>query len=268
MVKDARSAALTAGVIGTGAMGRGIAQIMATGGMDVLMYDATEGAAESGRAFAERMIRRAAEKGTLTDNEAKAAVGRLKTVGALGDLAPCDLVVEAVVENLEVKRQVFGELESIVGPDCILATNTSSLSVTAIATALERRDRMAGFHFFNPVPVMNTARLAGNFVALDCGDFHVILAHLRQGSVRVREGQAVTAGEPVGELGKSGNSSEPHLHVHAQRGLPPDAPLSGEPLWLNLTRSEPVAWAILSVMVCTSSSDGVRGRGEVVVAIA
>jgi 3-hydroxybutyryl-CoA dehydrogenase len=159
MVKDAHGAELTVGVIGTGAMGRGIAQIMASGGMAVLMFDATESAAEAGRAFAERMILRAAEKGTVTDNEAKAAVGRLKVVGTMADLAPCDLVIEAVVENLDVKRQVFGALEAIVRPDCILATNTSSLSVTAIGTVLEHRGRMAGFHFFNPVPLMKVVEV-------------------------------------------------------------------------------------------------------------
>ena len=111
MVKDARSTDFTIGVIGTGAMGRGIAQIMATGGMNVLMFDANEGAAEAGRAFAERMILRATEKGITTDNEAAAAVARLAVVDALVDLAPCDVVVEAVVENLDIKREVFAELD-------------------------------------------------------------------------------------------------------------------------------------------------------------
>lgn len=154
MVKDARSTDFTIGVIGTGAMGRGIAQIMAAGGMKVLMFDANDGAAETGRAFAERMILRAAEKGATTDDEAAAAVARLAVVEALAGLAPCDVVVEAVVENLDIKRTVFGELEGIVGADCILASNTSSLSVTAIAAGLAHRDRVAGFHFFNPVPLM------------------------------------------------------------------------------------------------------------------
>ena len=159
MVKDARSTDFTIGVIGTGAMGRGIAQIMAAGGMKVLMFDANDGAAEAGRAFAERMILRAAEKGALTDNDAATAVARLAVVEALADLAPSDVVVEAVVEILDIKRKVFGELEKIVEADCILATNTSSLSVTAIAAGMDHPDRIAGFHFFNPVPLMKVVEV-------------------------------------------------------------------------------------------------------------
>lgn len=159
MVKNMDTGDLTLGVIGTGAMGRGIAQIMAVGGLTVLMFDATDGAAESGRAFAERMILRAAEKGTITEADAKSAVGRLSVVGALSDLAPCDVVVEAVIENLDIKREVFRELEGIVREDAILATNTSSLSVTAIAADLAHPERMAGFHFFNPVPLMKVVEV-------------------------------------------------------------------------------------------------------------
>lgn len=159
MVTDVNKGDLTLGVIGTGAMGRGIAQIMAAGGLNVLLFDATEGAAEAGRAFAERMILRAAEKGTITEDEAKAGVGRLRVVDSLADLAPCDVVVEAVIENLDIKRKVFGELEGIVSEDSILATNTSSLSVTAIAAELVHPERMAGFHFFNPVPLMRVVEI-------------------------------------------------------------------------------------------------------------
>ena len=104
MVTNVDTGDLTLGVIGTGAMGRGIAQIMAAGGLKVLMFDATEGAAEAGRAFAERMIMRAADKGTLTDDDAEAAAGRLSVVDSLSDLASCNVVVEAVVEDLSIKR--------------------------------------------------------------------------------------------------------------------------------------------------------------------
>lgn len=159
MVTNTDTGDLTLGVIGTGAMGRGIAQIMAAGGLKVLMFDVTDGAAETGRAFAERMILRAAEKGTITDEDAKASIGRLSVVAGLADLAPCDVVVEAVLENLDIKRKVFGELEGIVSEEAILATNTSSLSVTAIAAGLKHPQRMAGFHFFNPVPLMKVVEI-------------------------------------------------------------------------------------------------------------
>lgn len=87
-----------------------------------------------------------------------------------------------------------------------------------------------------PVPVMDREHMAGNFVAIDCGGFFVVLAHLRQGSIAVAEGEAVSVGQTLGEMGNSGNSSQPHLHVHAQRGLPQEAPLSGEPLWLTINQ--------------------------------
>ena len=159
MTNDPNSANFTVGVLGTGAMGRGIAQIMATGGMQVLLFDTTDGAAEAGREFAERMILRAAEKGSLSEEDAKSAVGCLKVVSQLADLADTDLVIEAVLEDLEIKRQVFKRLEEIVSETCILATNTSSLSVAAIAAVLDHPQRFAGFHFFNPVPLMKVVEV-------------------------------------------------------------------------------------------------------------
>ena len=159
MANDPNSADFTVGVVGTGAMGRGIAQIMATGGMQVLLFDTNDGAAEAGREFAERMILRAAEKGTLDDKDAQEAVGRLKVITSLSDFTNADLVIEAVLEDLDVKRQVFSSLEEIVSEDCVLATNTSSLSVAAIAAALDHPQRFAGFHFFNPVPLMKVVEV-------------------------------------------------------------------------------------------------------------
>ncbi|MCI5106402.1 MAG: M23 family metallopeptidase [Pseudomonadales bacterium] len=92
----------------------------------------------------------------------------------------------------------------------------------------------------NPVPEMNREHMAGNFVAINCGEFYLIMAHFRQGSIQVEEGQTVATGDFLGELGNSGNSSEPHLHIHAQRGLPEEAPLSGEPLALTINGRFPV----------------------------
>jgi len=145
---------LTIGVLGTGAMGRGIVQVAAAGGINVLMMDTRAGAAEEAREFIAKMLDRAAEKGSMTKDDARAAAGRIRIVSTLADFRPCHAVIEAVVENLDVKRQVFGELEGIVAPECILATNTSSLSVTTIAAKLKTPQRFAGFHFFNPVPLM------------------------------------------------------------------------------------------------------------------
>ncbi|HEX6005441.1 MAG TPA: 3-hydroxyacyl-CoA dehydrogenase, partial [Burkholderiales bacterium] len=154
MAFDATRADLVVGVIGTGAMGRGIAQVAAAGGMNVLMMDSRPGAAREAREFIGKMLARAAEKGSIGKDESDAAIRRLTIVDRPGDLKSCHVVIEAIVENLEAKRQLFAELEGIVAPDCILASNTSSLSVTTIAAKLKTPQRFAGFHFFNPVPLM------------------------------------------------------------------------------------------------------------------
>ena len=154
MTFDAMRPDLTIGVIGTGAMGRGIVQVAAAGGMTVLMTDSRPGAAQEARDFVEKMLARAAEKGSMSKDDVAAAMNRIKIVASPADMQSCHVVIEAIVENLEAKRQLFGELENIVAPDCILATNTSSLSVTTIAAKLKTPQRFAGMHFFNPVPLM------------------------------------------------------------------------------------------------------------------
>ncbi len=151
---DANRADLCIGVIGTGAMGRGIVQVAAAGGMHVLMMDTRAGAADEARDFVAKMLGRAAEKGSMTAADADAATARIKVAQSLAEFKTCHMVVEAIVENLDAKRALFGELEDIVTPDCILATNTSSMSVTTIAAKLKTPQRFAGFHFFNPVPLM------------------------------------------------------------------------------------------------------------------
>ena len=154
MAFDANRPDLTIGVVGTGAMGRGIAQVAAAGGMNVVVTDARSGAAQEARDFIAKMLARAVEKGSLTREESDAAVARIKVVDSVGDFKPCHVVIEAIVENLDAKRALFAELEGIVSADCILATNTSSLSVTTIGAKLKSPRRFAGFHFFNPVPLM------------------------------------------------------------------------------------------------------------------
>ena len=151
---DATRSDLTVGVVGAGAMGRGIAQVAAAGSMQVLITDSRAGAAQEARDFVAKLFARAAEKGSLSKDAAAAATARIKVVQSLAEFKPCHLVVEAVVENLEVKQALFAELEAIVAPACILASNTSSLSITTIAAKLKTPQRFAGMHFFNPVPLM------------------------------------------------------------------------------------------------------------------
>jgi 3-hydroxybutyryl-CoA dehydrogenase len=154
MTLDVNRKDLVVGVIGAGAMGRGIAQVAATGGMQVLLLDSRAGAAQEARGFIEKMLTRAAEKGRLAPEEATAATQRIQFVDNVAAMKPCHVVIEAIVENLDAKRQLFGELEAVVDADCILATNTSSLSVTTIAAGLRTPQRFGGLHFVNPVPLM------------------------------------------------------------------------------------------------------------------
>lgn len=142
------------GIVGCGQMGAGIAQIAAQAGYRVMLYDTRADAARNACSTLAHTWARLVEKGKLTADQAKAAEAQLSPVEQLEDLAKCDVVIEAIVENLEVKRALFADLERIIAPGAILATNTSSLSVTAIAAGLSRPERVAGFHFFNPVPLM------------------------------------------------------------------------------------------------------------------
>ena len=141
-------------VVGSGTMGAGIAQIAAAAGHPVLLHDARVGAAEQAIAGIASVLETRVARGKLAAADRIALVNRLTAAGALRDLAAADLAIEAVVEDLAVKQRLFAELEAVVGPDSILATNTSSLSVTAIASALRRPERLVGMHFFNPVPAM------------------------------------------------------------------------------------------------------------------
>jgi 3-hydroxybutyryl-CoA dehydrogenase len=151
---DISRADLVAGVVGSGIMGRGIVQLLAQSGVRTLVYDAQAGAAQKAREAISQALGKLAERGKLERPAVQAALGRIEIAVSLDALAPCDVVVEAIVENLDAKRELFARLESIVGPECILASNTSSLSVTAMAAACRRPQRVAGYHFFNPVPVM------------------------------------------------------------------------------------------------------------------
>ena len=151
---DPKRSDFTLGIIGTGAMGRGIAQVATTGGMRVLMCDVRPGAAAEAKAFVGKMLERAVEKGSMTKEAHAAAVGRLEVVDGPAAMGPCHLVIEVIVEEIKAKQALFAELEGIVGPECILASNTSSLAITTIAAKLKQPERFAGMHFFNPVPLM------------------------------------------------------------------------------------------------------------------
>jgi len=142
------------GIVGAGTMGAGIAQLAATAGHRVLLFDNRADAASSAIAGIARRLESSVEKGRRSAAEAQAILSRLQAASSLADLAPAALVIEAVVEDAAVKRALFAELEALVTPRTILATNTSSLSITALAAGLARPERVVGMHFFNPAPVM------------------------------------------------------------------------------------------------------------------
>ena len=154
----ANSAALPSstdvGVVGAGAMGSGIAQVVASAGHRVLLFDTRAGAAEMAVESIAVLFDKLAAKGRLTPQQARATRDRIQPVSSLEALSGCGLVLEAIVENLEAKRALFKNLEAIVGEETILATNTSSISVTAIGAALRHPQRLAGLHFFNPAPLL------------------------------------------------------------------------------------------------------------------
>lgn len=142
------------GVVGAGTMGRGIAQIAATFGHDVILYDASEKVINQARDFLLKILNRLAEKGRITDIQAKEIFSRIFFSSSFSAYADCELVIEAIVEKLEIKKAVFSQLEEVVGPDCIIASNTSSLSIASIAGGCTRPGRILGMHFFNPAPLM------------------------------------------------------------------------------------------------------------------
>lgn len=142
------------GVIGAGTMGNGIAQVFASCGSQVLMIDSQKEALERGRAAIEKSLARVVKKEKISAEEAEATLRRLSTAEDLDALSDQALVVEAVVERMDVKARVFSRLDEITADDTILATNTSSISITEIAATTQRADRVIGMHFMNPVPVM------------------------------------------------------------------------------------------------------------------
>jgi 3-hydroxybutyryl-CoA dehydrogenase len=147
------------GVVGSGVMGLGIAQIALQAGLNVSLHDAREGAAAAGREQLLKTLAMLHEKGKVSAEVLAQAPSHLVALDALSGMADCDVVVEAILEQLEAKRQLMAQLEGIVSDACVLATNTSSLSVTAIAAGLRLPERVVGFHFFNPVPLMKVVEV-------------------------------------------------------------------------------------------------------------
>lgn len=140
------------GVIGAGAMGSGIAQVAAMAGHNVVLFDTNSAALDKAKASLTSTLNKLAEKGKIGD--ANTVLARFQFATELSAFANCGLIIEAIIENLDIKKKVFADVETVIGENCVLATNTSSLSVTSIAAACKKADRVIGLHFFNPAPLM------------------------------------------------------------------------------------------------------------------
>ena len=149
------------GVLGCGLMGSGIAQVSAAAGYPTVVKEVADEFLKKGLASIDKSLSRLAEKGSITPEKRSETLGRLKGTTKFEDLADCDIVIEAVTENLQIKRDTYSTLDKIVKPEAIFASNTSSLIITEMMTATKRVDRFIGLHFFNPVPLMKLVEVVG-----------------------------------------------------------------------------------------------------------
>jgi 3-hydroxybutyryl-CoA dehydrogenase len=155
------------GVLGCGLMGAGIAEVSARAGFDTVVREVSEEVIDKGMARIRGSLGKAVEKGKLDAGERDKALGRLQGVVDVGALADCDLVIEAIIENLDEKRRTFGALDAVAKEGAIFASNTSSLTITQIAMSTKRPDRFVGLHFFNPVPVMKLVEVVRTLLTSD-----------------------------------------------------------------------------------------------------
>jgi len=151
------------GVVGAGTMGNGIAQTAALIGCEVIMRDVEERFVQNGLKNIDRFLSKSVEKGKMTEDQKQGVLGRIKGTTNMADLAEVDFVIEAVIEDMNLKRSVFKDLDGICRADVILATNTSSMSITEIAVATQRPEKVVGMHFFNPVPLMRLVEVIRGF---------------------------------------------------------------------------------------------------------
>jgi 3-hydroxybutyryl-CoA dehydrogenase len=161
VARDLLAADLVVAVFGAGAMGRGIAQVCAQAGLHTLMFDARDGAVQEAVAAIDKALEGQVSKGRMTAEVKQGVIDRLRPIGSPDDAASAGIVIEAIVENLDAKRELFRKLEKCLAADAVLATNTSSLSVTEIAAGCAKPGRVAGLHFFNPPPLMKLVEVIG-----------------------------------------------------------------------------------------------------------
>ena len=178
------------GVLGCGLMGSGIAQTAAMAGFETVVREVSDEFLKKGFASIEKSLAKFAEKGTITSEQQKEIRHRLSGTTSFADLADCDIIIEAIIENLEEKRKTYGELDRVCKPETVFASNTSSISITEMmtATSAERQKRFVGMHFFNPVPLMKLVEVIRTIVTDEAVYEQVIAFSKRLGKVPVRAG--------------------------------------------------------------------------------
>jgi 3-hydroxybutyryl-CoA dehydrogenase len=157
----------TVGVVGAGAMGNGIAQVSAQAGFNVILRDIEDRFVEGGIKNIDKFLSKSVEKGKMTADEKSAIIGRIKGTTKMADLKDADFVVEAAIEVMDLKKQIFAELDELTRKDVVLSSNTSSMSITELATATKRPDKVVGMHFFNPVPLMRLVEVVRGYATSD-----------------------------------------------------------------------------------------------------
>ena len=191
----------TVGIVGAGQMGNGIAHVFALSGYDVLLNDISDEGLKRAVATIDKNLERQASRGKITEAARAEAMGRIKTTLALPDLGPCDLIIEAATEREAIKNRIFETLGPHLGPQTILTSNTSSISITRLASKTDRPERFMGFHFMNPVPVMQLVELIRG-IATNAETYDTLLA-------------------VVGRLGKTAASAEDYPAFIVNRILIP-----------------------------------------------
>ncbi|MBU1274442.1 MAG: 3-hydroxybutyryl-CoA dehydrogenase, partial [Proteobacteria bacterium] len=157
----------TIGIVGAGTMGNGIAQLAAQSGAQVIMRDIKDEFVERGLKAIDKFLSKGVERGKVSPEQKAEVMGRVKGTTDMADLAPVDFIIEAVIEDLDLKKSVYGQLDEVCRPEVILATNTSSMSVTLIAAATKRPDKVVGMHFFNPAQIMRLCEIIRGYSTSD-----------------------------------------------------------------------------------------------------
>lgn len=207
------------GVIGAGTMGAGIAQVAATAGHQTILLDTNHTVLKKAEDSLKATFTKLVEKGKYTTDQASAIISRIKFYSSLMEFGKCDLIIEAIVEDLAVKQSVFAEIESIVTEDCIIASNTSSLSITSIAAACHHPQRIIGIHFFNPAPLMPLVEVIPSITTDEAlaGKVKTLLEDWKKTVVLAKD----TPGFIVNRLARSYYGESIRIHEEGWEGIPP-----------------------------------------------